>query len=228
MSLDGPEERFVPALAYRWLTPFYDRVVELTARERTFKRALLDHAAIKPGMRVLDLGCGTGTLAVWAKQETPDADICGLDGDPQMLKRAREKAQRAGADVSFNEGTSFEIPFKDSSFDLVLSSLFFHHLTRNGKCKTLAEIARVLRAGAEFHVADWGRPQDPAMKLLSGSIRLLDGSEQTADNLNGAMPKLIGEAGFEQVVIEDSYRTAYGTMVLTSAHAPAPTSGKDR
>jgi SAM-dependent methyltransferase len=87
-------EPYIPALRFRWLTAVYDPVVALTTRERTFKHRLLSQAQIEPGMRVLDLGCGTGTLAVWLKQRTPAAEVVGLDADPAVLALARRKATR--------------------------------------------------------------------------------------------------------------------------------------
>lgn len=215
---DNDPAGFVPALAYRRLTPIYDRVIAVTARENTFKRALLRQTDIRPSMRVLDLGCGTGTLAIWAKEQVPGVEIAGIDGDPQMLERARAKAADAGVDeIVFTEAMSFDLPYEEGRFDRVLSSLFFHHLTLADKRRTLAEARRVLKPDGRLHIADWGRPQDLAMKLLSYSIRLLDGREQTRDNHEGNLPVLIKEAGFISVRREARFRTAYGTMTLLSA-----------
>lgn len=208
---------FVPALAYDWLTPLYDPLIRLTTREGTFKQDLLEQAAIAPRMRVLDLGCGTGTLAVWAKLRWPEAEIAGVDGDPAMMRRAEAKGARAGADVSFSEGMSFELPYPDRSFDRVVSSLFFHHLIRADKLRTLVEVRRALKPEGELHIADWDRPQDPVMGVLSRSIALLDGREQTKDNLRGNLPDLIRDAGFGSVTKECSYRTIYGTLSLFAA-----------
>src|SRR5947208_11381763 len=81
-------DRYVPAAGRDWLTALYDPVVRVTTRERSFKQRLIEQAALRPGMDVLDLGCGTGTLAVWAKQPTPEANIVGVAGDPKVLERA--------------------------------------------------------------------------------------------------------------------------------------------
>ena len=135
--------------------------------------------------RILDLGCGTGTLAIQVKQREPRAEVVGLDADPAMLSQAREKAERAGVELTLTEGFSTELPFEDRSFDLVLSTLFFHHLDPEPKRQTAREIARVLRTGGELHVADWGKPSDPVMAAAFLGIRLLDGFENTADNARG-------------------------------------------
>ena len=121
--------RYVPALRFGRLTGVYDPVVRTTTREAEFKRRLLAQAGLKSGQRILDLGCGTGTLAVQAKLSEPAAEVVGLDGDPEVLDRARRKAEAAGAEVEFDEGLSTELPYEGDSFDLVLVTLFFHHLT---------------------------------------------------------------------------------------------------
>jgi cyclopropane fatty-acyl-phospholipid synthase-like methyltransferase len=74
---------YIPALRYRWLTRFYDPIVRVTTRERTFKEALLRQAEIQAGQRVLDLGCGTGTLATMVKCSYPSAEVFGLDADAE-------------------------------------------------------------------------------------------------------------------------------------------------
>ena len=154
---------YLPALRFPALTRLYDPVVGLTTRERRFKELLVDQAAPSPGQRILDLGCGTGTLAIQVKQREPQAEVVGLDADPEMLAQARAKAERADIELSFAEGMSDELPFEDASFDRVLSTLFFHHLDPEPKRRTAREIARVLRKGGELHVADWGEPADPVM-----------------------------------------------------------------
>lgn len=211
------QERYIPALAYRWLTPLYDPVVRWTTRERTFKAALLEQAQFQPGDRVLDLACGTGTLTVAAKQLAPAAEIVGLDGDPAVLARAREKARAAGVSLRFDQGLAQQLPYGDGSVDLVLSSLFFHHLTREGKLATLREVRRVLKPAGELHVADWGRAANPLMRALFLIVQLLDGFETTADNVAGRLPELIREAGFAEVTERRRIATPLGTISLYAA-----------
>jgi len=203
---------YVPALGFRWLTPAYDAVVRYTTRESTFKSALLDQAQIAPDHRVLDLACGTGTLAIQAKLRVPGASITGLDGDPEMLARARAKATRAGAVIAFDEGLSYALPYEDGIFDRVLSSLFFHHLVRSDKLRTLAEIARVLKPGGELHVADWGAAANPLMRAAFVSIQVLDGFDNTSDNVRGLLPAFMREAGLVDVEEVRRFSTMWGTL----------------
>jgi SAM-dependent methyltransferase len=216
------EDRYVPALGLRALTGLYDPVVRLTTREGVFKARLLEQAALRPGERVLDLGSGTGTLAIQAKRGQPEATIVGLDGDREVLRRARAKATDAGVEVDFDEGYSTEPPYADSSFDVVLSTLFFHHLTGADKRRTAAEVFRILKPGGRLEVADWGRPADPAMRLLSTSIRLLDGFEQTRDNLAGGLPRIFDDAGLSDTAEVERMRTAFGTLAFYRARRPKP------
>lgn len=208
------ETKYVPALAYRSLTPLYDPLVRVTTREHAFKNALIEAARIGDDTKLLDLGCGTGTLTIWVKQRHPGAEVHGLDGDPEILARARSKAAAAEVEVELREGLSFELPYPDQSFDRVTSSLFFHHLSRDDKVRTLAEARRILRRDGELHIADWGQPRDPVMAVLARSIALLDGREQTADNLSGRLPDLVRDAGFPAVTEGASFRTPFGVVRL--------------
>lgn len=207
------DEQYIPALRYDRLTFLYDPVVRLTTREAAFKSALLAQAQVQPGQRVLDLACGTATLTIAIKQAQPQATVVGLDGDPAILRRARAKAERAGVEAQFDKGLSYELPYADESFDRVLSSLFFHHLTRENKLRTLAEVRRVLKPGGEFHVADWGAPQNALMKLASQAIVMLDGAT-TKDNFAGLLPELIRQAGFVDIHETRHFNSLFGTIRL--------------
>ena len=209
--------RYVPALGVRWLTPLYDGLLRLGGRERTFKGRLIDQATILPGESVLDLGCGSGTLAIQLKQRVPTARVVGLDGDPDILSRARLKALRVGLPVRFDQGLSWELPYPDASFDVVLSTLFFHHLDVRGRFRTLAEVARVLGPGGRLHVADWGRQGSLLMRILSFPDRLLDGVDRTADSFAGRLPVLMDEAGFVSVSETGTLDTGFGRLTFYAA-----------
>src|SRR5688572_8674539 len=111
MSAARDTEGYLPALAYRFLTPLYDPLIRVSTRERAFKGALIDQAAIAEGMDVLDVGSGTGTLAIWIKERCPGCRVTGLDGDPDVLGRARAKAKARDLDIVFREGLSYALPF---------------------------------------------------------------------------------------------------------------------
>lgn len=205
---------YIPALSYNRLTPLYDTVVRLTVREGAFKDALARQAGIEDGHRVLDLACGTATLTILLKQVHPLAEVIGIDGDDRILAIGRAKARAAKAAIQFDEGMSFDLPYPDQSFDRVVSSLFFHHLTRENKLKTIAEVKRVLRPLGELHVADWGLPANRLMKLSSRFVQMLDGFDTTEDSFRGRLPMLLTEAGFGNVEEVGSFNTLFGTIRL--------------
>ena len=205
---------YLPALRFHALTRVYDPLVRLTTREDHFKRMLVEQAAPGAGRRVLDLGCGTGTLAILVKRTQPYADVAGLDADPEMLERASSKAAEAGVEIEFDEGYSTALPYDDESVDLVLSTLFFHHLDPEPKRQTVEEIARVLRPGGRLHVADWGKPSDPAMAVASLGIRTFDGFSNTRDNFSGKLPEIFERNGLTRAEQTGSLRTVFGTLAL--------------
>ena len=207
-------EEYIPALSYDWLTSLYDPVVALTTREKTFKNALTEQARIGVGHRVLDLACGTATLSILLKQKQPKAQIVGIDGDSKILEIARTKARKAGLEIQFVEGMSFDLPYTNESFDRVTSSLFFHHLTRENKAKTLREVRRVLKPNGEFHVADWGLPASWLMRGSSYLIQLLDGFETTADSFDGLLPQLMADAGLASIEETAHFNSSFGTIRL--------------
>jgi SAM-dependent methyltransferase len=198
---------YLPALRFRVLTPLFDSFVRLGTREETFKAALIEGAGLQAGQRVLDLGAGTGTLAIMAKRREPNSEVVGLDADPDILRLARRKAAEAQIDVRFDEAMAGELPYEDRSFD---------HLTSADKRATLTEIVRVLRPGGELHIGDYTRAAGPLQKLLSWQVRLFDGLERTRENFAGELPRLLREAGLGDVGERRRLRTAFGTLGLVS------------
>jgi len=204
-------KRYIPALSYDRLTPLYDPLLRWGMREETFKSALIRQAEIRPGMRVLDLGCGTGTLTILIKQTHPASEVTGLDGDPEVLQIAQAKAAKTGVEIVFDLGMAYQLPYPEGSFDRVLTSLVLHHLTRDDKQRAMGEVYRVLRPGGELHIVDFGRPRSVYGRLVSQFIKRM---EQAADNVNGLLPVMMDNAGFEQVEESAHYTTIFGTLAL--------------
>lgn len=211
---------YVPALGWNILTPLYDPLVRVTTREISFKSRLLDEAGIDKAARILDVGCGTGTLLLLARRRSKSLLAIGLDGDMNVLDIARSKARRYIEQIALIQAFCFDIPFADDAFDRVLSSLMLHHLTRSEKVRTLQEVFRVLRPGGELHVADWGQPHNLLMHMLAFSVRLGDSFARTADNVKGRLPALFRDTGFEKVSETARFATLFGTLSLYKARKP--------
>lgn len=204
--------RYIPALSFKWLTPLYDPLLKWVMREDTFKRKLVQQANIQSEMKILDLGCGTGTLTLMLKRTHPQAQIIGLDGDPQVLGIARDKTR--GADIQWNEGLASALPYPDSAFDRVLTSLVIHHLVTDDKRRAFKEIYRVLKPHGELHVLDFGAPHSLLTRFMTTYMRRL---EETADNFDGMIPRFIAEAGFGSVSEAQSFVTLFGPLSLWRA-----------
>ena len=212
--------RFIRALGWNFLTPLYDPLVRLAARELKFKTALLNQGRLDNDTRILDVGCGTGTLLLLAKQQSASVRSVGLDGDPGILSIAASKAAEARQELCLVLAYSYAIPFRDGAFDRVISSLMLHHLTRSEKLATLGEMRRVLRPGGELDVADWGRPHNFLMVLLSWTVRLGDQLGRTVENLKGLLPDLFRDAGFSDVAETMRFATVFGTLQLYRGRRP--------
>lgn len=209
---------FLPALRFRRLTPLFDFVAAVAVRDRAIKRRVMAYAALGGSEDVLDVGCGTGTLAVAAARAARGVTVTGLDADASILARARRKAAAAGLEIGFDEGRSTALPYPDASFDLVLSTLFFHHLPDDAKRQTAAEILRVLRPGGRLVVGDLGRPQDPLMRVaVRTTVQLLDGVATTALNVRGGLPDVLAAAGLQAVTVQDRVRTPTGSYEIMTA-----------
>lgn len=208
---------YVPALRYKALTRFYDPLIRLTTREARFKAALIEQANVPDGGTVIDIGCGTGTLAIGMKQRYPDARVIGIDADPEILDRARLKAQAAQMEVEFVEGRATELPFANGIAQRVVSSLFFHHLMPQQKNEALTEALRVLDQDGELHIADWGAPKNALMRVLFLPVQVLDGFANTNDHVTGRLPTMVEESGARRVQVRGCFNTVFGTLVLLDA-----------
>lgn len=214
MSEKDKPQQYIPALRFRMLTRFYDRLVSVTMKEDKFRKMLLAQSNVQPGHRVLDIGCGTGTFAVLLKQSVPAADIVGLDGDPEVLALAAKKALKAGVEVDFRQGLASAPPFEPQTFDRIVSTLVFHHLTTDDKRQTLERARALLRPGGQIHIADWGAPQNAVMRMAFLVVQMLDGFETTTDSVKGILPSLMQQAGFSNVAEVHREMTAFGTLSL--------------
>jgi ubiquinone/menaquinone biosynthesis C-methylase UbiE len=151
------DRAYIPAAGRHWRLPFYDLLATLLGADPA-RQLLVEQVAPRPGDRVLDVGTGTGSLAVELKRLQPRAEVVALDPDPRALAIARRKAERASVVIQFDRGFADALPYPGGSFDHVTSSLVFHHLSLSDKQRALREIRRVLKPGGLFHMLDFDGP----------------------------------------------------------------------
>ena len=172
---------------------------------------------LRPGMRVLDVGCGTGSLAVQIRGGNPTVDVVGLDPDPKALAIARRKAERAGVAVPFEQGYGDALPFDAAAFDRVTSSFMFHHLDLATRRGMLREVLRVLKPGGSLHLLDFGRSEERRDGILE---RLLHSAEHLRENTDARIGAMIAEAGFEAVERVSASRILFGRVAFHSGRKP--------
>ena len=160
--------------------------------ESRFREKQLSLAKLQPGETVLDVGCGTGTLAIAAKRHVgASGSVTGVDPAAEMIERAIRKASRANADVAFRTAAAEELPFANRTFDVVLSSLMLHHLPRETRRAGVAEMKRVLRPGGRLLAIDFGRASGSGKRGFLAHIHGHGGVDPSA------LVALVTDAGFE-------------------------------
>ncbi|MBC7876331.1 MAG: methyltransferase domain-containing protein [Anaerolineales bacterium] len=204
------KQDYIPALSYRFLTPFYDFIQKYIVRDVRYKTLLIEQAKIQPGHHVLDLGCGTGTLAIMVKQSQPNAEAFGLDADPDMLKVAKQKSDEKHAPVTFDVGFTNLLPYPDASFDRVMSTIMIHHLKTPDKIRTAKEVFRVLKPGGELHIIDFGKPTTIYGKLLGPFLHKF---EEANDNIDGKLPEIFGAPGLKTEIL-GGFWTFFGDLAF--------------
>lgn len=211
------QRSYLPAAGRNWALPLYDPFVKLLGGDSA-RRALIDQAGLTSGVRILDVGCGTGTMAVLIKRLHPDVSVVGLDPDPKALARAKHKAEREKLSIPFDRGFSDTLPYPDHSFDRVFSSLMYHHLPSQEKSKTLAEVRRVLRPGGSFHLLDFEGPDEHKHGVLD---HLFHTNERLRENSQARVVSLLQECGFANAQKIDHRRLFFGPIAYYRASVPA-------
>ena len=208
---------FTPALGFAWLTPLYDIAVALATRENNWRRKLVRRIDPRPGDRILDVGCGTGTLALQLYRQEPGVTVIGLDPDAAVLKRARRKS----ADLpiawiqGFLDGSATK---KIGTVNKVTSSLVLHQTPLQEKQRILATMHDLLEPGGLLVIADFGEQRNIVMRaLFRCTVQVFDGVEDTRHNAEGRLPMLIEDAGFRDVQEREVINTLTGSISLYTA-----------
>ena len=211
------EERYLPGMSKSWLLPLYDPLVRLL-RIESHHRRLVELAAFGAGERVLEIGCGTGNLTLLIKHLHPKADVVGIDPDDMALSRARRKASRRHLAVQFDHGFGQRLPYRDGSFDCVVSAFMLHHLDADVKRAVLVEALRVLTPDGRLHVVDFGGTIEHSDGVMA---RLQHRNKHLAGNIGQRIPALMREAGFEKAGEIEHRVTRLGRMTFYRAAVSA-------
>ncbi len=159
-------------------------------------RMVVEMAQLKPGDKVLDIGCGTGNLTLTAKNYVgTSGSVYGIDASPEMIAEARKKAAHSGLDATFEVGLIEGLGYSDATFDVVISRLVIHHLPDDLKRRGIAEIFRVLKPGGRLFLADFNPPSNP---ILAHITLALVGHRMMQSNTR-SLPPLLKELGFVEV-----------------------------
>jgi ubiquinone/menaquinone biosynthesis C-methylase UbiE len=185
-------------------------------RERQLRERIIALARLKAGDDVLDIGCGTGTLAIAAARHIkPSGVVCGIDASPPMIARARRKASKAGVAADFQLAVAENLPFPDGRFDVVLSTLMLHHLPRKTRHDCATEMRRVLKIGGRVLAVDFSRGDGHGLLAhfhrhghvdVKDIVSLLAGADLTVDttgpvgmnNLHFVLAEKAGTTGPER------------------------------
>ena len=194
---------------------FYDAASWLLSlgRAPAVRKMTVEMAAAAPGESVLDVGCGTGSLAIALKAKVgASGEVRAIDASPEMIELARRKAVRGRVEAGFQTALMEELPFSEARFDLVVSSFMLHHLPEDVKRKGLAEVRRVLKPGGRFLAVDFGQTGTSVIGHLLSVLGHSHGHASLA-----ALLPVMEEAGFTDV---ETGVTKYRSVAFLRGQAP--------
>ncbi|WP_155645006.1 class I SAM-dependent methyltransferase [Erythrobacter donghaensis] len=189
-------------------TALYDSGVALLTREEVWRNELLRMLSPLPGETILDVGCGTGSLAILLKEAQPEAHITGLDPDSEALIIAERKADAAGVSISWRQGFAHDAA-NLGVFDKVVSSLVFHQVSLDGKQSGIAAMFAATRPEAWF--------ASPIMPSKAHGIcgkHLIDGRTNTQLNADGFIENELGAITGSSILPAYAINTPTGTISI--------------
>ncbi len=213
------EKAFTPALGDARLTPLYDFAIAAVTRENEWRGRLVAHINPNAADRILDVGCGTGSLAIRLKKAAPAVEVIGIDPDPIVIARARQKSEKAGVSINWRNGFLTPATCEEiGPVSKVVSSLVLHQTPLGEKNNILSAIRAVLQPGGTLYIADYGLQRTLLMRFLfRRSVQAIDGLADTQPNADGILPSLIKAAGFRDITELEVLPTVTGSISIHRA-----------
>lgn len=202
-------KKYIPALRFSILTPMFDFILTTFMKEKELKSRLVSGLNIQDNEKVLDFGCGTGTLAIMIKESVENCDMYAVDVDLEVLEIAERKAEEKKIDINFIKYDGEHLPYETEYFDKIVTSLVLHHLTSEEKYNALNELQRVLKNGGELHILDFGIQKTAYTKLITGVMKHIEPIE---DNIRGNIPKYLNELGYVNIQEVGCVNTLLGSV----------------
>ncbi|MEJ2679633.1 MAG: methyltransferase domain-containing protein [Gemmatimonadota bacterium] len=179
---------------------------------------------LRPGIRLLDVGCGPGSITVGLARAVAPGHVTGIDHDDAHVEAARALASRHGvANVTFQSGDALALSFQDDTFDAAFENNVFTHLAE-GAVQAAAEIRRVLKPGGFLAARDvdtdsvlWGH-HTQAIRELDQLFTAWHRSRGSDTTIGSRLPRVLRQAGFADVVKSVSADTK-GDPESVRAHA---------
>ena len=199
-------EKFIPAARFAVLNSVYDSICSLLGLGENYRKKTLEYLKFQnKKARVLDAGCGTGTLGIELKKKYPSIELHGADADEGILKLAKRKSAKAGVEINFQKAYIQKLPFPKNHFDFVYSSLVFHHLPKKAKQEAMGELYRVLKKDGILFISDFGKPKGMLASILPFLAVIF---EEGYDNYNGNLACMLKAANFNFVEEVGDYNSA--------------------
>jgi ubiquinone/menaquinone biosynthesis C-methylase UbiE len=197
------DKKFIPAARFHFLTALFETLLGIFGLGKKYRNEIKKYLQFSEKMKVLDAGCGAGSLAIEVMKNNPNLFLYAVDADKKILSLAKKKSKEGGIKINFQQGFLQKLPFQNNSFDVVYSSLVIHHLTTETKQKAMKEIHRILKKEGYFLLSDFGKPRNIFLSPYSWFTTLF---EEGMDNYKGKIPNMLKEAGFRKVEEVGKYK----------------------
>ncbi|OGD89574.1 hypothetical protein A2693_02490 [Candidatus Curtissbacteria bacterium RIFCSPHIGHO2_01_FULL_40_12] len=187
---------FTNALTLGFLTPYYDFITNFAGFGPAIYKKITDYISPKAGDKILDVGTGTANLAMTIKRKYPNLEVVGVDPDENILNIAKRKVAKEKLPIELLKGFAQQLPFRDNTFDFVVSSFVIHHIPKPFKKRAFIEMKRVLKKEGTAVIVDFGIPKNFFANIV---ILIFSLVEDVGPNRQGLIPRLLKEVGFRDV-----------------------------